>query len=98
MKRRVFVMSVTQAMKGIVITSHPIITNICMNTYGFRGTLAIIAALNAHAIFGMLAMHPVEWHMKTVKVSEIELKPCKLVHFIHSILLLGILIRNSDCF
>lgn len=78
-KRRVFMMSVTQALKGIVITSHPILSNILMNQFGFRGTLAIIAALNAHAIFGMLAMHPVEWHMKTVKVAEVEMKPCKLI-------------------
>lgn len=76
-KRRVFMMSVTQALKGIVITSHPILSNILMNMFGFRGTLAIIAALNAHAIFGMLAMHPVEWHMRTVKVPEVELKPRK---------------------
>lgn len=76
-KRRVLTMSVTQALKGIVITSYPILSNILMNMYGFRGTLAIMAALNAHVIFGMLAMHPVDWHMKTVKVPEVELKPCK---------------------
>lgn len=77
-KRRVFMMSVTQAMKGIVITSHPILSNILMNTYGFHGTLAILAILNAHAIFGMLAMHPVDWHLKTVRVPEVELKPRNL--------------------
>lgn len=76
-EKRVFMMSVTQAMKGIVITSHPILANFLMDMFGFRGTLAIMAALNAHVIFGMLAMHPIDWHCKIVEIPDVELKPCK---------------------
>lgn len=80
-KRRVFAMSVSQALKGIIITSHPILVKILMNEYGFRGTVAMIAAINAHSIFGMLVMHPIEWHYKIIKVPEVELEPRKFVQF-----------------
>lgn len=77
-KKRVFAMSITSALKGIVIMLHPIISNILMNVYGFRGALAIIAAINANTIFGMLLMHPIKWHFKVIKVPERdEIKPRK---------------------
>lgn len=77
-KKRTFAMSVSQALKGIIITSHPILVKILMNEYGFRGTVAIIAAINAHSVLGMLLMHPIEWHYKIIKVpEEVELKPRK---------------------
>ena len=78
-KKRVFAMSISQALKGIIITSHPWLVNIMMNEYGFRGTVAMIAAINAHAIFGMLAMHPIEWHYETIKVPEGESEPRKFL-------------------
>lgn len=76
-KRRVFVMSLTSAVKGIVIMLHPICSYYLMKKYGFRGALAINAAINSHAIFGMLLMHPVEWHLKVVRVPNMELKSRK---------------------
>lgn len=80
-KKRVFVMSCTQALKGVLITLHPILVNVTMNTYGFRGAMAIIAAINAHGILGMLVMQPIEWHYKVIKITESELKPCKANEF-----------------
>lgn len=76
--KRVCMMSLTQAMKGIVVMVHPILVKNMMDWYGFRGTMAIFAAINMHAIFGMLVMHPVKWHYKMVKLPKFELKPCKL--------------------
>lgn len=76
-KRRVFAMSASQAMRGIIITSHPMLVKILMNEYGFRGTVAMIAAVNAHAILGMLVMHPVEWHYRVIKVPQDELESRK---------------------
>lgn len=76
-KKRIFAMSVAQALKGIIITSHPILVKVLMNEYGFRGTVAMIAAINAHSVLGMLLMHPIEWHYKIVRVPEVELQPRK---------------------
>lgn len=70
-------MSMTQALKGVLITLHPILVKVAMNAYGFRGALAIVAAVNAHSIVGMLVMHPIEWHYKVIRVPQSELKPCK---------------------
>lgn len=77
-KKHFFMMSMTQALEDVLITLHPIFVNVTMNAYGFRGTMAIIAAVNSHSIVGMLAMHPIEWHYKVIKVPESELKPCKI--------------------
>lgn len=78
-KKRVFMMSLTHIIKGVIITVYPILVNNLMNLYGFRGTLAILAAITSHTIVGMLAMHPIEWHYKLVKIPEFELKPRKSI-------------------
>lgn len=75
--RRIFVMSLAQAIIGILMMGFPIMVNFLMETYGFRGMLAIIAALSAHNIFGMMLMHPIEWHYKMIKVPIRETQPCK---------------------
>lgn len=76
-KRRIFMMSLLQASKGVLVALYPLLVKTLMNMYGYRGAMAIIAAINAHAILGMLVLHPIEWHYKIVKVPEIELKSCK---------------------
>lgn len=75
--KRVVMMSVAQSLIGIGTMVYPIIVQFLMDTYGFRGTMAVLAAINAHAILGMLVMHPIEWHYKYIKVPVDELKPCK---------------------
>lgn len=70
-------MSLLQASKGVLVALYPLLVKTLMNMYGYRGAMAIIAAINAHAIVGMLVLHPIEWHHKLVKVPEIELKSCK---------------------
>lgn len=71
-------MGITQALKGIGIMSYPIMVQFLMEKYGFRGTMAVIAAINAHATLGMLVMHPVSWHYKIIKIPVDEVEPCKL--------------------
>lgn len=83
-KKRVFMMSLLQASKGVIVALYPIIVKTLMNIYGYQGAMAIMAAINAHAIVGMLLLHPIEWHYKVVKVPEMELqsrKPNRLVFF-----------------
>lgn len=55
----------------------PLMVQFLMERYGFRGTMAIIAAINSHAIFGMLVMQPVEWHYKIIEIPVEESEPCK---------------------
>lgn len=69
-------MSVAQSLIGVGTMVYPIVVQILMDAYGFRGTMAVLAAINAHAIFGMLVMHPIEWHYKYIKIPVDELKPC----------------------
>lgn len=77
-KKRFAMMSITQVLKGVGIMAYPIMVQFLMEKYGFRGTMAIIAAINAHAILGMLSMHPIEWHYKVIKVPVDEDEPRKL--------------------
>lgn len=76
-------MSVTQSLIGLGSMIYPIFVQFLMDQYGFRATVAIIAACSAHAIWGMLVMHPVEWHCKKVRVPIDEVKPCKFLYAIH---------------
>lgn len=80
-KKRDFAMYLAQTLKGVLIMLHPIMVVNLMNTFGFRYSMAIIAAVNANNIVGMLVMHPVEWHLKTVKTPIYELQPRKLTKF-----------------
>lgn len=77
--RRVLMMSIAQALIGLGTMIYPILVQFLMDKYGFRGSMAVLAALNGHAIFGMLVMHPVKWHQKRVQVpilAKEESKPC----------------------
>lgn len=76
-KRRVIMMGLTQAMKGIIITLYPILVNFLMKRFYFRWVLAVIAAVNMHAFLGMLVMHDVKYHYKVIRVPIDETKPCK---------------------
>lgn len=78
-KKRVFMMSLLQASKGVLISLYPILVKVLMNIYGFRGAMALIGAMSAHAIVGMLMLHPIEWHQKIVKVPVVELQPSKFI-------------------
>lgn len=77
-KKRVFAMSLVQILKGIFLMLHPILVGFLLTQYGFRGTVAIVATINANCILAMLAMHPVEWHSKVIKIPVYERIPCRL--------------------
>lgn len=71
-------MSLSQVIKGIGSTSYPIISQLLMNKYGFRGALAIIGAIHSHVILSMILMKPVKYHHKKVYVSPDEAQECKI--------------------
>lgn len=69
-------MSATQTIVGIGTMIYPIFVQYLMEQYSFPGAMAVIAAINAHGIFGMLVMHPIEWHYKVVEIPVEEENPC----------------------
>lgn len=84
-EKRVMMMSISQTLIGLGTMIYPIMIQILMDTYGFRGCMAIVAAVNGHAILGMLMMHPVKWHMRTIKVhveKEEESLACEYKEFV----------------
>lgn len=80
-KKRVLAMSLVQILKGIFVMLHPILVGYLMTEYGFRGTMAVMAAINTHCILALLAMHPIEWHYKInkIKIDVNERVPCKCI-------------------
>lgn len=46
---------------GLVAVGMPTFIEMLMQKYGFRGCMAILAALNLHVLLGMIALLPVEW-------------------------------------
>ncbi|BFG01448.1 uncharacterized protein DMAD_01198 [Drosophila madeirensis] len=73
-KNRVMWMSFAQTLIGLGSMLYPIVMQKLMQWYGFRGCLLVLTGLNAHAVLGMLVMHPVEWHMRRVPLSDEELQ------------------------
>ncbi|XP_031623606.1 monocarboxylate transporter 7-like [Contarinia nasturtii] len=67
-KKRIFVMSVTQIVKGALVTVQPILVQYLMEKYGFRGTLAVLALMQGHVIIALYLMQPVEWHYRRTQV------------------------------
>lgn len=70
--------------------SYPIVAQFLVERYGFRGAALILAAIHGHAFFGMMVMHPIEWHYKVVKIPIDEEEPCNyrnnnyfiIIHFV----------------
>ncbi|KAH8237767.1 hypothetical protein KR038_011572, partial [Drosophila bunnanda] len=71
-KNRVMWMSFAQTLIGLGAMLYPIVMQKLLHWYGFRGCLLILTGINAHAVLGMLVMHPVEWHMRKVPISPEE--------------------------
>uniref|UniRef100_A0A1A9W694 Major facilitator superfamily (MFS) profile domain-containing protein n=1 Tax=Glossina brevipalpis TaxID=37001 RepID=A0A1A9W694_9MUSC len=72
-KKRVMWMSFAQSLIGLGTMFYPVLMQKCLEWYGFRGCLAILAAINFHAVLGMLLMQPVEWHMRRVPIDNQEM-------------------------
>lgn len=69
-KKRALMMNVTKAVIGLTTMCYPMFVECLMKQYGWRGALAVIAAVDAHVILAMLVMHPIEWHYRKRKASE----------------------------
>ncbi|XP_053680188.1 monocarboxylate transporter 7 [Anopheles nili] len=75
-EKRVVMMSVAQTLIGLGTMFYPIFIQRSMDAFGFRGCMAVLAAVNSHTLLAMLVMHPVEWHMRLVPSSPLpELAP-----------------------
>ncbi|KAG4068762.1 hypothetical protein HA402_002453 [Bradysia odoriphaga] len=61
-KRRIMMMSFAQTLFGLGSMAYPLFVQYFMEEFGYRGFMAIRAGVHGNVIFGMLVMHPVEWH------------------------------------
>lgn len=73
-KRRVMIMSMIGAIQCMAAVGLPVMIERLMHEFGFRGCMAILAALNLHVLLGMIALHPVEWHQKRRSGGELRRK------------------------
>lgn len=71
-KNRVMWMSFAQSLIGVGTMVYPVLMQRFLDWYGFRGCLTVLAAINSHAVLGMLLMQPVEWHMRRVPIEPDE--------------------------
>lgn len=67
-------MSISQALMVAVTIGWPSMTKLFIENFGFRGTVAMYAALSLHALAAMTTLQPVEWHMVKKEVKDIELQ------------------------
>uniref|UniRef100_A0A182MSX0 Major facilitator superfamily (MFS) profile domain-containing protein n=1 Tax=Anopheles culicifacies TaxID=139723 RepID=A0A182MSX0_9DIPT len=77
-EKRVVMMSVAQTLIGLGTMFYPIFIQRSMDAFGFRGCMAVLAAINSHTLLAMLVMHPVQWHMRRVPLdatSTVEYGP-----------------------
>lgn len=70
-KRRVTMIGIIATLCGFVSIGMPTSIEMLMQEYGFRGCMAILAALNLHVLLGMIVLYPVERYQKNV-ACEIE--------------------------
>lgn len=75
-EKRVLIMSIAKTFIGVSSMVYPMFVQFLLGFYGFRGAVAILAAINLHTIFGMIVLHPIQWHQKKIKI-EVE-EPSKL--------------------
>uniref|UniRef100_A0A182TC63 Major facilitator superfamily (MFS) profile domain-containing protein n=1 Tax=Anopheles maculatus TaxID=74869 RepID=A0A182TC63_9DIPT len=68
-EKRVVMMSVAQTLIGLGTMFYPIFIQRSMDAFGFRGCMAVLAAVNSHTLVAMLVMHPVRWHMRRVPLD-----------------------------
>lgn len=68
-KKRNVAMGITQALTIAAIMVCPAFSSFLMERFGYRGTLAIVAALSLNCILAALALQPVEKHMIKRKLS-----------------------------
>jgi len=79
-RRRTFAMAVTQMIIGVAAMVVPLMIQMLLEEYGFRGTQAIIAAFSLHAMLGMVVQQNVKYHAKRRRVpislsSDVERRP-----------------------
>nr|CAD7430973.1 unnamed protein product [Timema monikensis] len=82
LRRRSYVMGLSQVLIGVGIMVYPILIESVYNEYGFRATQAIMTALTLHSLLAMLTYQPVKLHIK-VKTRR-SLTDSRTIHWQYS--------------
>lgn len=65
-------MNIAQVIVTGVSIGCPFVTKVLLDTYGFRGTVAVLSALSLNCFVAMIALQPVKWHARKVPVEYEE--------------------------
>ncbi|CAB3256350.1 unnamed protein product [Arctia plantaginis] len=71
-KKRTTVMSLCKAAQGILLMWYPQLIKNMISTYGFRGTLLVVAGISLHVYPGMLTMQTEEVKPRKIARDNIE--------------------------
>lgn len=69
-RRRVTMMGLAQTLLGVGNMGLPVAVQWLHDQFGYRGCMAMVAALNAHVLVGMLVMQPVRRHERVEWVER----------------------------
>ncbi|XP_067000668.2 monocarboxylate transporter 13 isoform X2 [Anabrus simplex] len=68
-ERRTRAMAISQTMNGAGSFLMPLLVQLLVENYGFRGAQFLMAAITLHSLLGMMLLRPVEGYMKTRKLG-----------------------------
>lgn len=74
--RKNVMMGICQAVVVAITIAWPALTNLFMDNYGFRGTVALFSALSLNGVLAMSILQPAKWHCKREKVTRLEMTKC----------------------
>lgn len=66
---------IVAVVSGLIAVGMPTFIEQLMEVYGFRGCMAILAALNLHVLVAMIALLPVEWWCQKKYAGKIDVLP-----------------------
>ncbi|CAH0561109.1 unnamed protein product [Brassicogethes aeneus] len=69
-KRINVMMGLCQSFMAAMNIVVPIMAKLCMDTYGFRASVALLAALSLNCLPGVLSLQPVKRHLKKIPILE----------------------------
>ncbi|XP_025836996.1 monocarboxylate transporter 13-like [Agrilus planipennis] len=73
-EKKKVVMGVGQSFTVMITIFYPMFVKNLLDAYGFRGTVAILAAISSHVILAAVSLHPVKMHMKKVVMTDMEIE------------------------
>nr|CAD7408603.1 unnamed protein product [Timema cristinae] len=98
LRRRSYVMGLSQVLIGVGIMVYPIMIESVYNEYGFRATQAIMTALTLHSLLAMLTYQPVKLHIKVKTRRSLYERNSSQALNTTDIISTGVALKSTDNF